>query len=248
MPPRHDAGIYEHRIPSWPGHGSPIGTNPIDSIRFFGHVPRVIRPLLFLSLSLALLGATASAKEKPAHPDYQLREGDIVFQGNPGLQSDAVRAATDSPYTHCGVVVETRDGLAVFEAIHPVRVTRLEDFIARSLPGTFHARRLNQALDPAWVDQARKWAEQQNGKPYDSLFAWSDDSMYCSELVWKLYRAGGVELCKPRPFREYRLDEPAVKTIIDQRYGGKANLPLDEPAVAPSDLAASSYLVEVPRK
>lgn len=202
------------------------------------------------ALVLALLtplfaGLPAAAA---GHPEYDLREGDILFQGNPGTQSDAVRAATRSPYTHCGVVVEIDGTLAVFEAVHPVRITPLAEFVARSLPGTFHARRLNQDLDPDWVAKARQWATGQINKPYDVLFAWNDDSIYCSELVWKLYQAGGIELCKTRPFRDYDLDAPAVKKIIDQRYGGKHRLPLDEPAVAPSDLAASPYLIEVPKR
>ena len=201
---------------------------------------------ILLTLALPLLAG--GKREAVQHPAYDLREGDILFQGNPGAQSDAVRAATASPYTHCGVVAEIDGRLAVLEAIQPVRITPLEVFISRSLPGTFHARRLNQPLDPAWTAKARAWAAKQTGKPYDLRFAWEDEALYCSELVWKLYEAGGVELCKPRPFRDYKLDAPAVKAMIDQRYGGKQNLPLDEPAVAPSDLAASPLLVEVPKR
>ena len=46
--------------------------------------------------------------------------------------------------------------------------------------------------------------------------------------------------------RVYESDD-VVKEIIDHRYGGIDKLPLDEPAVAPGDLATSPLLIEVPK-
>ena len=56
-----------------------------------------------------------------------------------------------------------------------------------------------------------------------------------------------MKLCEPRRFHDYQLDHPAVKPVIEQRYGSATKLPKDEPVVAPSDLASSELLVEVPR-
>jgi hypothetical protein len=66
--------------------------------------------------------------------------------------------------------------------------------------------------------------------------------------VWKAYQQAGVELCPPRKFRDYNLQQPEVKKIIEERYGSMDRLPMDEKVVAPSDLAASTLLMEVPRK
>lgn len=202
------------------------------------------------SAVLLLLPLTAGSirKAAPAQKDYVFQEGDIVFQGNAGPQSDAVRAATDSPYTHCGVVFRKEGTWWVMEAIHPVQVTRLRDFIDRSLPGTFHAMRLKSPLDPASARHARSWATGQTGRPYDLKFRWDDEALYCSEFVWKLYDKAGVQLCKTRSFQSYDLEDPVVRKIIDQRYGGIDRLPMKEPVVAPSDLAASTLLVEAPRR
>ncbi|MCB1093376.1 MAG: hypothetical protein KDL87_17695, partial [Verrucomicrobiae bacterium] len=188
-------------------------------------------------LLLALILPIA-AGPKHHHPAYDLREGDIVFQGNAGPQSDAIRKATGSPYTHCGVVTEINGRLAVLEAVQPVRISPIDDFIRRSLPGTFHARRLSSPLNQERVGQARNWVEKQTGKAYDLKFAWGDDQLYCSELVWKLFHAGGVDLCKTRRFRDYNLNDPVVKRIITERYGSIEKLPRDEPVVSPGDLAA----------
>jgi len=201
---------------------------------------------VLLATSLLAAGFTFK-KPAPREAPYALREGDIVFHGNAGQQCDAVREATGSPFTHCGVVFEKDGRLMVLEAVQPVRVTSVQAFQQRSLPGTFHARRLKQAADPAAIANAKAWASRQIGRNYDYLFGWDDGALYCSELVWKAYAKAGIELCEPRRFHDYRLDAPKVKAIIAKRYGSADQLPRDEPVVAPGDLAKSPLLVEVPR-
>lgn len=205
-------------------------------------------PFLVALAGFLPLSATAGSRLKTPTPiRYDFQEGDIVFQGNAGPQSDAVRAATNSPFTHCGLVFEMDGKFMVMEAIHPVQVTSLKRFIERSLPGSFHAMRLKQPINQAFLTKGRDWAAKQAGLPYDLQFRWDDQKLYCSEFVWKAYEKAGVKLCEKRAFRSFDLKAPAVKQIIDQRYGGIDKLPLDEPAVAPGDLAASPLLVEVPR-
>jgi hypothetical protein len=210
-------------------------------------MPRFLS-LLFSAVVFLSLSATAGSIFKASpKTTYQLQEGDIVFQGNAGPQGDAVRAATGSPYTHCGIVFKNGDEFMVIEAVQPVRVTRLDEFIDRSLPETFYAMRLKGPIDPALLAKGRDWASKQTGLPYDVHFRWDDEKLYCSEFVWKTYEKAGVQLCEKRAFRTYELEAPAVKQIIESRYGGIDKLPLDEPAVSPGDLATSSLLVEVPK-
>ena len=175
-----------------------------------------------------------------------LQNGDIVFSGSTAGQGGAIIAATGSPYTHCGIVF-LRDGKPlVLEAVQPVSVVSLEIFKSRSKPGTFMARRLKSPLSAANYQMARTWAEAQVGKNYDARFRWDDDTLYCSELIWKIYQHGGVELCAPRRFRDYHLDDPKVKKLVGERYGSIEKMSLDEKVVAPSDLATSPLLVDIP--
>jgi hypothetical protein len=48
-------------------------------------------------------------------------------------------------------------------------------------------------------------------------------------------------------FRDYDLEKPSVKKLIEKRFGGMARVPLDEKVVAPTDLAVSTLLVEISR-
>ena len=191
------------------------------------------------------MGAALCAKEKSS---YLLQEGDIVFSGSRRGQGEAIIAATGSRYTHCGIVFEKDGRLMVLEAVQPVGVTPLEEFMRLGDPSAFKALRLKSAVTPEAYRKARAWASSQIGRNYDIAFRWDDEKLYCSELVWKVYQKAGVELCQPRRFRDYNLERPAVRKMIEQRYGGMDRLPMDEKVVAPSDLAGSSQLMEVPRK
>ena len=173
------------------------------------------------------------------------QEGDIVFSCSEKGQGEAIMAATGSPYTHCGVVFRQGGKWMVLEAVQPVGTVSLEDFLARGKAGTSRTLRLKAPLTPAALERGRVWASAQVGKDYDGKFLWSDSQLYCSELVWKIYQHAGVELCKPRRFRDFRLEDPKVRKMIEHRYGDVNALPKDEKVVAPSDLAASPLLGEV---
>lgn len=201
---------------------------------------KFLRAGLVLGGVLALC-VTAAAAEA-------LQEGDIVFSSSNDGQGGAIIAATGSPYTHCGIMYRHAGKLMVLEAVQPVGVVTLEQFKSRSAPGTFMARRLKSAVTPANYRKALDWAAAQIGRNYDSRFLWDDSNLYCSELVWKIYRQAGVELCPPRRFGDYRLHGPEVEKVIAERFGGIENLPRDEKVVAPSDLAASLLLVPVELK
>ena len=133
----------------------------------------------------------------------------------------------------------------VLEAVEPVGVTTLEKFVARSTPGTFTARRLKTPITPAAYQKARDWGKAQIGLKYDLQFRWDDQRMYCSELVWKVFEKAGVRLCEPSHFRDYHLDKPSTKKLIEERYGSIENFPKDENVVAPCDIASSPLLAEV---
>ncbi len=209
-----------------------------------------MKHLLIISLLLSNLAFAGWFSFKKNGPDYEtLQTGDIVFQDTGGPQGAAVEAATGSNFTHCGIVFEEEGTLYVLEAVQPVQTVTLKSFRKRSK--VFHARRLKDPapLTPAALKKGLAWGQKQIGKDYDLLFKWDNQTIYCSELVWKLYEeATGQKLCKPKTFRSYFLEKPAVRSVIEQRYGRVDNLPEKELVVAPSDLATSPLLIEVPTR
>jgi hypothetical protein len=87
-------------------------------------------------------------------------------------------------------------------------------------------------------------AKRYERKPYDLYFEWSDERIYCSELVWKMYRdALAIELGKRQKLREFDLADPLVRAKMRERFG--TNVPLDEPVISPAAMFDSGLLVTV---
>jgi uncharacterized protein YycO len=180
------------------------------------------------SLAGALLWA-CSAVAVAAQP---WRDGDIIFHTSRSAQSVAIQRATHSPYSHVGVII-FRDGKPyVFEAISTVQYTPLPKWTARGEGGRFVVKRLKRPLTETEKSKIRTAARVYEGKPYDLYFEWSDQRIYCSELVWKIYdRALGVKLGELQKLREFDLTDAAVRAKMRERYG--TNVPLDEPVISP---------------
>jgi hypothetical protein len=193
--------------------------------------------ILFLA---ALLPGSAAIAQDGYH------EGDIVFQDSQSPQCEAIRRATQSPWSHCGILYRGDDGRwMVLEAVQPVSVTTLELWRLRNRE-SFAVKRLKGAdslLTANVIDKMKQEAGSYLGKNYDIYFNWSDAEIYCSELVWKLYHAVGIDICPLNPLRSYDLSHPIVKAIMQKRYGN--NIPLDEKMVAPGDLFKSEKLESV---
>lgn len=66
----------------------------------------------------------------------------MVFQISKSKQSPFVALATGSVYTHCGIVVEKKDGLYVLEAVGPVKLTPLDAWKDRGLLNHVRTKRV----------------------------------------------------------------------------------------------------------
>ena len=174
---------------------------------------------------------------------YTPEEGDLVFQTSLSRQSRAIQQATRSPYSHVGIVLFRQGKPYVFEAVQPVKYTPLPDWLARGKNGHFVAKRTRQPLAKSALAAFHRQAASFAGKPYDLTFEWSDARLYCSELVWKLYKAAGIELAPLARLGSFDLGEPEVQKMLIQRYGGK--VPLAEPVISPAALFDSPLLQTV---
>jgi uncharacterized protein YycO len=173
-----------------------------------------------------------------------LMDGDLIFQTSTSEQSKAIQAATHSKYSHCGIIYKEANDFYVFEAVQPVKITTLDKWIARGEKGKYVIKRLKDAeklLTPTAIQKIKKIGEEYNGKNYDVTFEWSDDKIYCSELIWKVYkRAIGLELGKLQKLKDFDLTAKVVQQKMTERYGTK--IPLDETVISPSSIFDSELL------
>ncbi len=178
----------------------------------------------------------------------RLHDGDIIFQTSLSQQSRAIQLATHSKYSHCELIFRADTGdheWLVLEAVQPVKWTPLTRWIARGEGNHFVVKRLvGQPLSAPQLRDLRADGERFLGKNYDLWFGWSDDAIYCSELVWKAYHeATGKELGKLQQLGDFDLSDVRVKQKLEERYGKTP--PLDEPVISPARIFDSDLLQTV---
>ena len=203
----------------------------------------VIATLIFTAVSCGE-GKTDSLRSK-------IQNGDIIFHETMSSQGTELKLATKSRYTHMGIIRKTGDKYFVLEAVQPVSVTPLDKFISRGKDRHYVIKRLKNSdkiLTPEVLDKMEETGGKFIGRKYDSLFQWSDEKIYCSELVWKIYkRAAGVEIGELQKYREFDLTHPKVKVLLKKRFGSR-EIPLDETVISPVQMFNSPLLETVEKQ
>ena len=75
----------------------------------------------------------------------------------------------------------------------------------------------------------------------------TDNRIYCSELVWKLYdNALNIQIGELQRLKEFNLKAPAVKAKLHERYG--SNIPMDELVISPQAMFKSDLLMLITKQ
>ncbi|MFD2902305.1 YiiX family permuted papain-like enzyme [Sphingobacterium anhuiense] len=174
----------------------------------------------------------------------EIKNGDLIFQTSLSGQSKAIQLATKSKYSHCGIIYIDNGKFYVFEAVQPIKATPLDKWIARGKDGHYVIKRLKNAdkiLTTETIQKMKQEGDKFKGKNYDMIFEWSDDKIYCSELIWKIYkRATGLEIGKLEKLSDFDLTNEVVKQKMKERYGHK--IPLNEVVISPKAVFNSELL------
>jgi hypothetical protein len=179
-----------------------------------------------------------------------LRNGDIIFQTSTSSQSRAIQLATHSEYSHMGIIYEKDGEFVVLEAVQPVKTTPIKEWMNRGRNGHYVVKRLKNAdlvLAPETLAKMKQVGEQFLGKPYDIYFEWSDEKIYCSELVWKIYKHGAnIEIGQLESLSDFDLTSEIVVTKMRERYGD--HIPMNEKVISPAEMFNSDKLILVEEK
>lgn len=120
-------------------------------------------------------------------------------------------------------------------------------WINRGKEQHFVIKRLKNAgtvLTPEVISKMKTAGERFNGRDYDFYFGWSDERIYCSELVWKIYNeVTGLEIGKLQQLKDFDLESPAVKQQMKEIYGN--SIPLTEKIISPVSMFESPLLTAV---
>lgn len=193
-------------------------------------------------------GESIGAFDRPQNT--KIHDGDLIFQTSNSNQSKAIQLATHSQYSHMGIIYEHKGQYFVYEAIQPVKLTPLDAWIDRGLNDHYVIKRLRnseQLLTQKALTQMSIIGDQYKGYDYDLYFEWSDDRMYCSELVWKIYKeALNIEIGELQKLSEFDLSNDLVQQKMQERYG--EHMPLDEKVISPAAMFNSDKLITIEEK
>jgi hypothetical protein len=204
-----------------------------------------MKKILYIPLVLMLFVLVFAGKKyvfgNKTKLEYQ--NGDMIFQTNTSGQGLAIQLATNSKYTHIGVLFKENNEWMVYEAVQPVQKVTLSEFILRGENSQYTILRLKNdslvKLDHV-TQKMKNYLLKQIDKDYDWVFNWSEEEMYCSELVYKAYLNVGIKISDTKLLKDYKLSHPIVQAQLKERYGN--NIPLNDTMVAPSDIANGNRL------
>ncbi len=190
-------------------------------------IKKTIQAILFIVLLATINIQTASAMSQgPLPPDESSNtpvavryvEGDIIFIQSQTTQAAALREATQSVWTHVGIIVKNKSKWAVAEAIGPLKMTPIADFIARSKNKSHKIMRFKH-FDRKTMLKAFYKALPKYNKPYDIYFEFDQNRIYCSELTYLVFKeVTGFSYGRVQKMKDMRLDGPYAQALIKKRY------------------------------
>ena len=180
-----------------------------EFIPFFDDMPNYLSVLSFISL--LFVASCSHIKDAGKYPWDELTEGDLAFRCGRGLFSRVVTATEDDGlYSHVGIVVKEDGKWKVVHAVpgerdfkgdfDRVKMDDLEVFFGsdRSNRGCIVHTGLTEAEKIESIcTEAIKLAH--DSVLFDNDYNLDDSTMlYCSEMVWLLYKHAGIDLTEGR--------------------------------------------------
>ncbi len=180
----------------------------------------------------------------------ELQNGDLIFHTSRSSQSQAIQIATNSKYSHMGIIYKEGKDYYVYEAVQPVKTTNLNDWIERGENGKYVIKRLKNSkkyLSDEGIQKMKIIGQKYLGKDYDLRFEWSDNKIYCSELAWKIYKeAFNIEIGELEKIGDFDLSNKTVQKKVKERYGSE--IPKNEYVITPDRMFKSEKLITVKEK
>lgn len=194
-----------------------------------------------LLLGAALIVSTTLFAAKDEVGTVALKNGDLLFQSlDCGPLCEQIEASLQTPYSHLGIVYIDATGIKVIESTKRTQITPLDAWLRQGRGRGADLFRLRSSQQqPGYGEAIVNAAMKFLGRDYDDDWEWSDDKLYCSEMVWKSF-FNGLKLRLSSPKDYYDELAKASNALFWQGYFRGA-IP-HRLGVSPKDLAGSRYL------
>jgi len=167
---------------------------------------------------------------------HAYQPGDILFGNLDCNEGAAIRASTQSPYTHVGMIVFQDRNTCVIEAHEFVKLTPLQAWLDKCQHHIAHARVLSEYETVA--QKASRVAFQFLGHPYSYTYELSLKELYCASLIYFSFKMANHE----QDF--FELKPMNFKDAWDawQKYFGARKIPQGKPGLSPASIYQSKKI------
>lgn len=195
-----------------------------SSLKWIANLVSVVLAIVVLSLpaqSDATKVSESWIKSEEAKISKIAKDGDVIFQYFTGDLSLVIEEVQKTQWTHVGILFKEKSGWYVYEAVGPVVKTPLRDFLRQTRDQKVAVTRVKSEVVDLSVRSNVK-ALKKSFQPfedieYDFLFQWSDDFIYCSELVYKMFKQTfDVEIGTVHKVGDLDLSGPLAAQLVDQ--------------------------------
>jgi hypothetical protein len=214
--------------------------------------------LTILICVLALTVAGCTGVDSTGGIGFSPQSGDLLFRDSDcGPLCDAIEKVTTgyrgANLSHVGIAAKDEHGrIIVLEAVSKgVVATDLQPFLNHDNDPNYPPKIMVGRLKKPYrrlIPAAIKEAVALKGKPYDKSFAIDNDSYYCSELIYEIFRRanGGkpVFALEPMTFKDPKTGETLP---VWQEYFSKlgVDIPEGRPGINPGGISRSPALTIV---
>ncbi len=187
--------------------------------------------LMIVLLMLSIYIFTGCMKQSPildiSMCDF--RAGDILLQHRQERLGSFISDISDSPYSHCGIVVYKDGKPYVMDALGEVKLRPLQTWLEEGYLGLFTQLRV-QDLTESEMEKVIDSAYKYFGKPEDLKYEMDNDKLYSAEFIFKAFLRGAkikISDNKSLGKYDYRKQEEYIRYILGY-------LPIDRVLVTPA--------------
>jgi len=212
---------------------------------------------LFITV-LILVNGCGSSNVNERASNFELQSGDLLFQDlDCGELCNAIERVTNGfegcDFSHVGIVNKDEEGdIFVAEAVSTgVEMTELSVFLNRTVdkngqPKVMVGRLLKpyKKLIPIALERASLLI----GKPYDKVFAMSNDAYYCSELIYEIFLVANdrVPVFELQPMTFEDPDTGQTLAAWEKYFSDLCvSIPEGQPGISPGGISRSDALTIV---
>ncbi len=168
---------------------------------------------------LTLLGSISvyASYNGPEDLSDRIQSGDILFQTTKNEQTAAIMISTGSFITHMGIAEKGKDGeVRIIETGATVKAVPLQEWVENGQAGRVAVKRMKD-VDEDTGKKIAASARSFSGRKYDPYFYWDDQKLYCSELVYKAFKANKIDVGKVEKISDLNVGNRFSKRLAESR-------------------------------